>query len=116
MLIPLDELPEGFASTSQTLVNQGLVGWSVHDYRVSDDRPRSKVPDMLEGLPLHSPRGRADCSGWMTAMGLGHRTAVAGLGHRTAAGVLGAGRARVSVSGSVQIGSRTAGRRLSQTM
>jgi hypothetical protein len=31
MLVPLDELPEGVSPTSQALVNQRLVGWSVHD-------------------------------------------------------------------------------------
>lgn len=46
MLVPLDELPKGFSPTSQALIDQGLVGWSVHDHRFSDDGRRSKVPEI----------------------------------------------------------------------
>lgn len=57
VLVPLDKLPEGFASTSQALINQSLVRWSVHDHPFSDARSRWKVPGIAQsGLGSLSPK------------------------------------------------------------
>ena len=63
MLIPLDELPKGFPSTGQSLVNQRLVGWRVHDVRPVRRPTTGRSSQDLPGRVRRSRVAATDCSG-----------------------------------------------------